>query len=128
MPRKKPEDLVAEDKTFENEAKKPDAEVVVPASKEGVSKKVKLDLEVDTSVKDLGPNPYVKIIHMARAVDAWRIFPRIFITTYIYLLYKVVIWYMALEAPSMEQSGLVSIVVGAGAAWFGLYTGSRSKK
>ena len=128
MPRKKPEDLVAEDKTFENEAKKPDAEVVVPASKEGVSKKVKLALEVDTSVKDLGPNPYVKIIHMARAVDAWRIFPRIFITTYIYLLYKVVIWYMALEAPSMEQSGLVSIVVGAGAAWFGLYTGSRSKK
>ena len=128
MPRKKPEHLVGDDKTFENEAKKPDAEVVVPASKEGVSKKVKLDLEVDTSVKDLGPNPYVKIIHMARAVDAWRIFPRIFITTYIYLLYKVVIWYMALEAPSMEQSGLVSIVVGAGAAWFGLYTGSRSKK
>ena len=41
------------------------------------SKKVKLDLEVDTSVKDLGPNPYAKIIHMAKAVDAWRIFPRI---------------------------------------------------
>jgi hypothetical protein len=29
----------------------------------------------------------------------------------------------------MEQSGLISIVVGAGAAWFGLYTGtSKSKK
>ena len=100
MPRKKPEDLVAEDKTFENEAKKPDAKVVVPASEAGVSKKVKLDLEVDTSVKDLGPNPYARIIHMARAVDSWRIFPRIFISTYIYLLYKVVLWYMALEAPS----------------------------
>ena len=112
----------------EAEPVKADAEVVVPAASEGVSKKVKLDLEVDTSVKDLGPNPYAKIIHMARAVDSWRIFPRIFITTYIYLLYKVVLWYMALEAPSMEQSGLVSIVVGAGAAWFGLYTGSRSKK
>ena len=126
MPRKKPEDLVVEDKKQIDT--KPDAEVVVPASKEGVSKKVKLDLEVDTTVKDLGPNPYVKIIHMARAVDAWRIFPRVFITTYIYLLYKVVIWYMALPNPTMEQSGLVSIVVGAGAAWFGLYTGSRSKK
>lgn len=127
----KPEDL---DKPrprkaeVEAEPVKADAEVVVPAASEGVSKKVKLDLEVDTSVKDLGPNPYAKIIHMARAVDSWRIFPRIFITTYIYLLYKVVLWYMALEAPSMEQSGLVSIVVGAGAAWFGLYTGSRSKK
>mgnify|MGYP005717233919 CR=1 FL=1 len=120
MPRKKPEEL---------EVKKPeaDAEVVVPASKEGVSKKVKLDLEVDTTVKDLGPNPYVKIIHMARAVDAWRIFPRLFLTVYIILLYKCVIWYMNLSAPTMEQSGLISIVVGAGAAWFGLYTGSKSK-
>ena len=121
MPRKKPEDLEAEDKTFENEAKKPDA--VVVSTEDTTKRKVKLDLEVDTSVKDMGPNPYAKIIHMARAVDSWRIFPRIFISTYIFLLYKVVIWYMALEAPSMEQSGLVSIVVGAGAAWFGLYTG-----
>ena len=89
--------------------------------------KIKVDLEVDTSIKDLGINPYAKIIHMARAIDAWRIFPRIFITTYIYLLYKVVIWYMNIPQPSMEQSGLVSIVVVAGAAWFGLYTGSRAK-
>ena len=91
------------------------------------SKKVQVELEVDTSVKDLGPNPYAKIIHMARAVDSWRIFPRIFITTYIILLYKCVIWYMALPNPTMEQSGLISIVVGAGAAWFGLYTGSSKK-
>jgi hypothetical protein len=36
---------------------------------------------------------------------------------------------MNLPAPTMEQSGLISIVVGAGAAWFGLYTGtSKSKK
>lgn len=101
--------------------------IVVPADKSAISKKVSLDLEVDTSVKDLGPNPYAKIIHMARAIDAWRIFPRIFISTYIFLLYKVVIWYMELPNPTMEQSGLVNIVVGAGAAWFGLYTGSRAK-
>lgn len=123
MPRKKPEDL--EQKAPPVSKPKPDAEVVIPAASEGVSKKVKLDLEVDTSVKDLGPNPYAKIIHMAKAVDSWRIFPRIFITTYIILLYKCVIWYMELPDPSMEQSGLISIVVGAGAAWFGLYTGSR---
>ena len=97
----------------------------MPASTNTTSKKVKLDLEVDTSVKDLGPNPYAKIIHMAKAVDAWRIFPRIFITTYIVLLYKCVIWFMALDNPTLEQSGLISIVVGAGAAWFGLYTNSR---
>tara|TARA_B100001113_G_C20900243_1_gene531029 strand:- start:75 stop:491 length:417 start_codon:yes stop_codon:yes gene_type:complete len=101
--------------------------IVVPADKPEISKKVKVDLEVDTSVKDLGPNPYAKIIHMARAVDAWRIFPRLFLTVYIILLYKCVIWYMNLSAPTMEQSGLISIVVGAGAAWFGLYTGSSKK-
>jgi hypothetical protein len=72
-------------------------------------------------------NKYQKTVDLAYAVDQWRIFPRVFITTYIYLLYKVVTWYMALEAPTMEQSGLVSVVVGAGAAWFGLYTGSSKK-
>jgi len=73
-------------------------------------------------------NKYQKWIDMATAVDSWRIFPRLFITTYIYLLYKVVVWYMGIEDPTMEQSGLVSIVVGAGAAWFGLYTGSGKNK
>ena len=72
-------------------------------------------------------NKYQGWVDLAHAVDQWRIFPRVFISTYVYLLYKVVIWYMALSSPTMEQSGLVSIVVGAGAAWFGLYTGSSKK-
>jgi len=70
---------------------------------------------------------YQKIIDLAKAIDAWRIFPRLFILTYMYILIKVVHWFMALDKPSMEQAGLVSIVVGAGAAWFGLYTNSGSK-
>ena len=72
-------------------------------------------------------NKYQKIIDLAHAVDSWRIFPRIFISVYIILVYKVVIWFMSLTEPNIEQSGLVSIVVGAGAAWFGLYTGSSKK-
>jgi hypothetical protein len=91
--------------------------------------KISVDLEIDTSMKDLGVNPYAKLIHMARTVDAWRIFPRLFLTVYIFLLYKVTIWFMDIPTPTLEQSGLVSIVVGAGAAWFGLYTGtSKGKK
>tara|TARA_X000000950_G_scaffold284680_1_gene388361 strand:- start:2088 stop:2405 length:318 start_codon:yes stop_codon:yes gene_type:complete len=90
-------------------------------------KKVNIELEVDTNLTDSSKNRYQGLIDLAKAIDSWRIFPRVFISTYIFLLYKVVIWYMNLEAPTMEQSGLVSIVVGAGAAWFGLYTGSRSK-
>tara|TARA_B100000900_G_C20527972_1_gene695031 strand:+ start:243 stop:614 length:372 start_codon:yes stop_codon:yes gene_type:complete len=122
MPRKNPDELDAKPAP----AKKPDA--VVVATEDNTTRKVKLDLEVDTSVKDLGPNPYARLIHLARAVDSWRIFPRIFITTYIILLYKCVIWYMELPNPTLEQSGLISIVVGAGAAWFGLYTGSSKNR
>ena len=78
--------------------------LVVPADKKSASKKVKVELEVDTSAKDLGPNPYARLIHLARAIDSWRIFPRIFITTYIILLYKCVIWYIELTNPTLEQS------------------------
>tara|TARA_B110000240_G_scaffold16301_1_gene16719 strand:- start:1692 stop:2063 length:372 start_codon:yes stop_codon:yes gene_type:complete len=123
MPRKKLEDL---DKDI-GPAVETQPDAVVVSTSDTTTRKVKLDLEVDTSVKDMGPNPYARLIHMARAVDAWRIFPRMFLTVYIVLLYKCVIWYMNLPDPSMEQSGLISIVVGAGAAWFGLYTGTSKK-
>lgn len=60
-------------------------------------------------------------------IDRWRIFPRVFLGTYIYLLYTVVIWFMALENPSMEQAGLVSIIVGVGAPWFSSYLAAPGK-
>jgi hypothetical protein len=121
------EELIKDEGLPEEEEIIKEDKLVVKSDKNTAKKKVLVELEVDTSIKDLGPNPFAWVIHLARAVDAWRIFPRIFITTYIYLLYKVVVWYMELPNPTMEQSGLVSIVVGAGAAWFGLYTGSRAK-
>ena len=77
------------------------------------------DLEDVTNV-----NPHQKWIHLAQAVDSWRIFPRVFLSVYIFLLYYSTMWFMALEEPSLEQSGLISIIVGAGAAWFGLYAGT----
>ena len=92
------------------------------------TKKVNLELEIDTSTVDSSKNRYQGLIDLAKAVDSWRIFPRVFISTYIFLLYKVTIWFMNLEAPTFEQSGLVSIVVGAGAAWFGLYVNSAAKE
>ena len=93
------------------------------------TKKVNLELEIDTSTVDSSKNRYQRLIDLAKAVDAWRIFPRLFLSVYIFLLYKVTIWFMNLPTPTFEQSGLVSIVVGAGAAWFGLYAGtSKGKK
>jgi hypothetical protein len=93
-----------------------------------VKKKIELELEVDTSTVDSSKHKSQGWIDLARAVDAWRIFPRLFLTVYIVLLYLSVTWFMGLEEPNMEQSGLISIIVGAGAAWFGLYTGSSKSK
>ena len=73
-------------------------------------------------------NPWQKFIFMAQAVDSWRIFPRLFLSVYIFLLYYATMWFMELPEPSMEQSGLISIIVGAGAAWFGLYAGTSKGK
>ena len=92
--------------------------------------KKKIELEVEVTPNNVGANPYHKWIHLAKTVDAWRIFPRIFVSVYIVLLYEVVTWFMTLNEPNMEQAGLVSIVVGAMAAVFGIYAGTsgQSKK
>jgi len=92
--------------------------------------KKKIDLEVEITPNNIGVNPYHRWIHLARTVDAWRIFPRVFVTVYIVLLYDVVTWFMTIEEPNLEQSALVSIVVGAMAAVFGIYAGTsgQSKK
>jgi len=79
-------------------------------SEEVTRKKIELEIEVGTTTVERGINPYQKWIHIARAIDSWRIFPRVFITTYIVLLYKVVVWYMDLGEP----------------AWFGLYAGTSN--
>ena len=97
---------------------------------EATKKKIELEIEVGTTTVERGVNPYQKWTHLAKTVDAWRIFPRVFVTVYIVLLYDVVTWFMTLEEPNLEQAGLVSITVGAMAAVFGIYAGTsgQSKK
>jgi len=73
-------------------------------------------------------NPWQRYIWFSNMVDAYRIFPRAFLSVYMYLLYYTTFWFMDLPEPSFEQSGLISIVVGAGAAWFGLYAGTAKDK
>lgn len=81
------------------------------------------DLEADDKV-----NPYSKWVHLAHTIDAWRIWPRAFLTVYIFLIYYAAMWFMDLAEPNIEQSGLISVLVGAGAAWFGLYVNSAAKE
>lgn len=73
-------------------------------------------------------NPYQRWIWLSNMIDAWRIFPRAFLSIYIFLLYYSTMWFMNLPDPSLEQSGLISVIVGAGAAWFGLYAGTAKDK
>ncbi len=60
-----------------------------------------MDLENDKEPE----NPYQKWIWLSSMIDAWRIFPRMFLTVYIVLLYKCTIWFMELPTPTFEQSG-----------------------
>ena len=62
---------------------------------------------------------------ITQTLDKLRLFPRLFITVYIWMFYDVVQWFMSLPEPTNQQAGLVSIIVGAGAAWFGLYVRSK---
>ena len=45
------------------------------------------------------------------------------ITLYGVAFYRTTEWFMLLEEPIAAQSAFVSVVVSAGAAWFGLYVG-----
>ena len=60
-------------------------------------------------------------------LSAWRIIPRLLILSYMVVFYQTCNWFMNLPDPNDAQAGFVSVVVGAGAAWFGLYVnGNRA--
>ena len=60
----------------------------------------------------------------ASKIDKWRIWPRLLITLYGVMFFRTTEWFMSLPEPSNAQSAFISVIVGAGAAWFGLYCGS----
>ena len=80
-------------------------------------------VEVDRSTTEVEPASWYNSAH-AQAIDKWRIWPRMLITLYVVMFYKVTDWFIKLHDPTNAQSAFVSVVVGAGAAWFGLYCGS----
>ena len=59
-------------------------------------------------------------------LDNWRIVPRLLILSYMVAFFNATQWFMALPDPTNAQAGFVSTIVGAGAAWFGLYVSGRS--
>ena len=61
----------------------------------------------------------------AEGFDKWSVFPRLLISLYGLMFYKSAMWFMTLPDPTSAQSAFVSVIVGAGAAWFGLYVGNK---
>ena len=58
----------------------------------------------------------------------WRLIPRVFMMLYGMAFYQTMTWFMSLPEPNNAQAGFVSVVVGAGAAWFGLYVNGKPSK
>lgn len=59
-------------------------------------------------------------------LDKWRIWPRLIITLYGLAFYRTTEWFMALPDPTNAQSAFVSVIVGAGAGFFGIYNNGKS--
>ena len=83
-------------------------------------------VEVDRSTTEVEPVSWYNKAS-AEAIDKWRIWPRLLITLYGVMFYRTTEWFMSLPDPTNAQSAFISVIVGACAAWFGLYCGSGPK-
>ena len=53
--------------------------------------------------------------------DDWKVMPRLMMLVVTLLTYQVTHWYMGLPDPTIQQSGLVSVVMGALTGCFGIW-------
>ena len=61
-------------------------------------------------------------------MDSLRLIPRLLMICYGIIFWISTQWFMNLPVPTNAQAAFISTIVGAGAAWFGLYVGSGHKK
>ena len=62
----------------------------------------------------------------SHAIDSFKLIPRALILLYMYLTYSTVFWYMGLENPTLQQSGMVSVLTSAQAVALGLFLGKSN--
>lgn len=63
----------------------------------------------------------------AKYIDGLKILPRLMMLAVTVLTYQAVHWFMSLPDPSVAQSGLVSVCMGALTGCFGIWMGKESK-
>tara|TARA_R100000458_G_C8060788_1_gene103817 strand:- start:34 stop:273 length:240 start_codon:yes stop_codon:yes gene_type:complete len=60
-------------------------------------------------------------------IDNFKIFPRLMMLVVTILTYQSVHWYMGLADPTIQQSGLVSVCMGALTGCFGIWMNGEKK-
>lgn len=66
-------------------------------------------------------------LRIAETIDGFRVFPRLLLAAYAYLVYDVIQWFMGLTTPNTQQSALVTTVTAMSAVVIGLYQNSGRK-
>lgn len=61
-------------------------------------------------------------------IDRLRIFPRAFISIYMYIVLHSFWWIITLPDPSGAQAAIFGTIISVGTAWFGLYVASGRKQ
>ena len=81
------------------------------------------ELAVSDLVPDTGDEAPTWYNQVSGLLDKFRVIPRLIMLAYIYAFYQSTTWFMALSDPTNAQAAFISTIVGAGAAFFGLYVG-----
>jgi hypothetical protein len=81
------------------------------------------ELLVSDLVPSAGDEEQTQLNQVAGLLDKFRVIPRLIMLAYIYAFYQSTTWFMALTDPTNAQAAFISTIVGAGAAFFGLYVG-----
>jgi len=83
-----------------------------------------LETCLNQNLKEIGSN--MPEIIMERVLK-WQLMPRIMMLAVTILSYQAVHWFMSLPDPSIQQSGLVSVCMGALTGCFAVWLGNEKK-
>ena len=81
------------------------------------------ELAVDDIVPAHGQDEPTWYNKTSGIMDQFRVIPRLIMLAYIYAFWQSTQWFMNLSEPTNAQAAFISTIVGAGAAFFGLYVG-----
>ena len=64
---------------------------------------------------------------MSTVLDEWKVWPRVMMLVFTLMSWRVVEWFMNLPDPSVQQAGLVSVVMVAATGAFGIWMSKEVK-